>query len=114
VVVDPGDPSDEAADAIASVAAMRGGSIRAIAVTAADPERAAGGEGLALRFEVPLIGPAAAVRLLAAEVGVVGIGDVIGQGDVSLAVEASPDGRADAVRYRVEGTEVVLGAPAGP
>ena len=112
VVVDPGDPSDEAAEAVLAVAAARGGSIRAVAVTAADPERAAGAEGMALRLGVPLIASSAAARLLAAEVTAVAVGEVIALGDRALEVIASPDGRADAVGYRIEQTGIVLGSAA--
>ena len=56
VVVDPGDPSDEAARAaIESVAAL-GGRIVAIAITSPDPDHAGGAEGLALRLHIPIFG----------------------------------------------------------
>ena len=63
VVVDPGDPSDEAAAAILVAIDALGGRARAVLVTAADPGVAAGGEGMALRLEVPLLGPFDAERL---------------------------------------------------
>jgi hypothetical protein len=94
---------------VLAVVAARGGTVRAIVVTGADPGRAAGGEGLALRLEAPLLGPAPAARLLAAAVGAVDLGDVITNGDVPLEVVASPEGRRDVVGYRIEGTGIVLG-----
>jgi 8-oxo-dGTP pyrophosphatase MutT (NUDIX family) len=113
VVIDPGDPSDEAADSILAAAAARAGSIRAVAVSAADPDSAAGGEGMALRLEVPLLAPAAAARRLAADVRVVAVGERVEGGDEPIVAVASPDGRADAVGYRLERNGVVLGAAAG-
>jgi 8-oxo-dGTP pyrophosphatase MutT (NUDIX family) len=110
VVVDPGDPSDAAADAILAAIARLGGRARAILVTSAHPSVAAGGEGMALRLGVPLLGPLDAERLLAAEVSVVDLDDLVAAGDVTLRVVAAPDGRADGVGYRIEGTGIVLGA----
>ncbi|HTG40241.1 MAG TPA: MBL fold metallo-hydrolase, partial [Methylomirabilota bacterium] len=61
VVVDPGDPSDEAADAILAAAERRGGRVAAIAVTHVDPDHAAGAEPLALRLGLRVIvGPGGA------------------------------------------------------
>jgi hypothetical protein len=54
--------------------------------------------------------PLDAERLLAAEVSVVDLDDLVAAGDVTLRVVAAPDGRADAVGYRIEGTGIVLGA----
>jgi 8-oxo-dGTP pyrophosphatase MutT (NUDIX family) len=110
VVIDPGDPSDEAADAVLAAIAGLGGRARAVLVTSADPGVAAGGEGLALRLSVSLLGPAEAERLLAADVSVVEVGDLIAAGDVTIRVVEPPGGRADAVGYRIEGTGIVLGA----
>jgi 8-oxo-dGTP pyrophosphatase MutT (NUDIX family) len=110
VVVDPGDPSDEAADAILAAIATLGGRARAVLVTSADPGVAAGGEGMALRLGVPLLGPLDAERLLAADVSIVEVDDLVAAGDVTLRVVGAPDRRADALGYRIEGTGIVLGA----
>lgn len=64
VVVDPGDPSEAALDAIAAAAARRGGTIRAIVLTSAEPARAAGAEALAIPLELPILAPPDARRLL--------------------------------------------------
>ena len=109
VVVDPGDPSDEAAEAVLAAIATLGGRARAVLVTSADPAAAAGGEGMALRLEVPLLGPFDAGRLLAADVSLVEVDDLVAAGDVTLRVVPAPDGRPDAVGYRIEGTGIVLG-----
>jgi glyoxylase-like metal-dependent hydrolase (beta-lactamase superfamily II) len=64
VVVDPGDPSEAAIDAIRAVADERGASIRAVVLTAPDPDRAGGAEALAIPLGVPiLVAPGAARRL---------------------------------------------------
>jgi ribonuclease/clavin/mitogillin len=64
VVVDPGDPSEEAIEAIVAAAARRSGTIRAIVLTAPDPDHAAGAEALAIPLEIPiLVAPDAGWRL---------------------------------------------------
>jgi hypothetical protein len=68
---------------------------------------------MALRLEVPLLAPAAAARRLAADVRVVAVGERVEGGDEPIVAVASPDGRADAVGYRLERNGVVLGAAAG-
>lgn len=64
VLVDPGDPSDEAVDAILAAADRRSGAIRAVVLTATDPDHAAASEALAIPLEVPiLVAPGAGRRL---------------------------------------------------
>jgi 8-oxo-dGTP pyrophosphatase MutT (NUDIX family) len=64
VVVDPGDPSEAAIDAILAAAARRSGAIRAIVLSAADPDHAAGAEALAIPLDIPiLVAPGAGRRL---------------------------------------------------
>jgi 8-oxo-dGTP pyrophosphatase MutT (NUDIX family) len=55
VVVDPGDPSDAALDAIRAVVERRGGTIRAIVLSGPNPDRAAGAEALAHPLGVPIL-----------------------------------------------------------
>lgn len=64
VVVDPGDPSEAAIDAIEVAAARRAGTIRAIVLTSAEPARAAGAEALAIPLEIPILAAPGAGRLL--------------------------------------------------
>ncbi len=54
VLVDPGDASDAAIDAIRAAVARRAGAIRAIVLTGTDPDHAAGAEALAIPLEVPI------------------------------------------------------------
>ncbi len=64
IVVDPGDPSEAAIDAIRALANERGATIRAVVLTAPDPDRAGGAEALAIPLDIPiLVGPGAARRL---------------------------------------------------
>jgi glyoxylase-like metal-dependent hydrolase (beta-lactamase superfamily II) len=109
VVIDPGDPSDEAADAVLAVIAARGARVVAVLVSSSDPARAAGGEGMALRLGVPLRGPAAAARQLAAALTAVSPEAPIEGADVAIRAVASADGRADALGYLVEEAGLVLG-----
>jgi 8-oxo-dGTP pyrophosphatase MutT (NUDIX family) len=55
VLVDPGDPSDEALDAIADAVTRRDGAIRAVVLTGTDPDRAAGAEAVAHPLEIPIL-----------------------------------------------------------
>jgi glyoxylase-like metal-dependent hydrolase (beta-lactamase superfamily II) len=109
VVVDPGDPSEEALAAVLGAVASRGARIRAVALTSADPGVSAGAEHLALGTGVPVLARAAAARRLACDVTVVAPGDVIGDGDVVVRVLDGAPGRADALRYRVGDAGVELG-----
>ncbi|HEY8799954.1 MAG TPA: MBL fold metallo-hydrolase, partial [Candidatus Limnocylindrales bacterium] len=64
VLVDQGDPSDAALDAIAAAVRRRDGSIRAIVLTAPDPDRAAGAEAVAHPLGIPvLVAPGAGRNL---------------------------------------------------
>ena len=64
VLVDPGDPSEAALTAIEAVAVRRGATIRAIVLTATDPDHAAGAEAMAIPLGIPiLVAPGAGRRL---------------------------------------------------
>ena len=91
VLVDPGDPSDAALDAIADAVRRRGGSIRAIVLTATDPDHAAGAEALAIPLELPiLVAPGAGRHLPYATVELTD-GDRL-PADVELHVRLGPPG----------------------
>jgi 8-oxo-dGTP pyrophosphatase MutT (NUDIX family) len=55
VLVDPGDPSDEALDLIESAVDRRGGAINAIVLTQTDPDHAAAAEAVAIPLEIPVL-----------------------------------------------------------
>jgi glyoxylase-like metal-dependent hydrolase (beta-lactamase superfamily II)/8-oxo-dGTP pyrophosphatase MutT (NUDIX family) len=118
VAVDPGDPSDEAAEAILAAAERRGGRVAAIAVTHVDPDHAAGAEPLALRLGLRVIVGPGGGRALSSEVEEVVDGARIAAGDVELTVVATPGPRADHVVYRIgagsgHGVDVLVGDLAG-
>jgi ribonuclease/clavin/mitogillin len=100
VVVDPGDPSEAAAEAILAVAARRGGRVAAIAVTHVDPDHAAGAEPLALRLGLRVIVGPGGRRALSHEAEEVVDGQRIVAGDLELTVVATPGPRPDHVAYQ--------------
>ena len=102
VLVDPGDPSDEAATAILGAAGAAGGEIVAIALTHVDPDHAGGAEGLALRLNVPIYCGPGGWRDLPYEVRELADGQRIADGDVGLEAIATPGVRPDHVAYAVE------------
>jgi glyoxylase-like metal-dependent hydrolase (beta-lactamase superfamily II)/8-oxo-dGTP pyrophosphatase MutT (NUDIX family) len=117
VLVDPGDPSDEAAEAALGAAATSGGEIVAIALTHVDPDHAAGAEGLALRLELPIyVGPGGG-RPLPYAIRELADGAWISDGDVGLEVIATRGVRPDHVAYAVAadgGSPVISGDLIGP
>jgi len=101
VVVDPGDPSDAAAEAILAATERRGGRLAAIAVTHLDPDHAAGAEPLALRLGLHVnVGPGGG-RWLLDDAAEVADGQLLTAGDVALTVVATPGPRPDHVAYLV-------------
>jgi glyoxylase-like metal-dependent hydrolase (beta-lactamase superfamily II)/8-oxo-dGTP pyrophosphatase MutT (NUDIX family) len=117
VVVDPGDPSDAAADAILGAVAEDGGRLVSIALTHADPDHAAGAEALALRLDLPvLVGPGAG-RDLPYTVREQGEGERIAAGGVELELMATPGPARDHVSFVLRGgsgVEVIAGDLVGP
>jgi glyoxylase-like metal-dependent hydrolase (beta-lactamase superfamily II) len=103
VLVDPGDPSDEAAAALLDTAAASGGEIVAIALTHVDPDHSAGAEGLALRLKVPIYGGLGGGWPLPYVVRELVDGERITDGDVGLETIATPGVRPDHVAYAIEG-----------
>ncbi|MBA2721261.1 MAG: NUDIX domain-containing protein [Chloroflexi bacterium] len=91
VVVDPGDPSEDAIDAILAAAARRSGALRAIVLTAPDPDHAAGAEALAIPLEIPILVAPGAGRDLPYTTREVADGDRL-PADVDLRVRLGPPG----------------------
>jgi 8-oxo-dGTP pyrophosphatase MutT (NUDIX family) len=89
VVVDPGDPADEAARAVMDAVSALGGRIVAIALTSSDPDHAGGAEGLALRLGVPIFGGPGAGHDLPYEVRELGDGESFPVGDTELVAIAT-------------------------
>jgi 8-oxo-dGTP pyrophosphatase MutT (NUDIX family) len=91
LIVDPGDPSDEALDAIMAAFLRRGGEIRAIVLTATDPDHAAGAEALARPLGAPILVAPGAGRHLPYETREVSDGERL-PADVDLRVHLGPPG----------------------
>ena len=101
VLIDPGDPTGPALDRAMALAAARGGSIVAIALTQVDPDHAGGAEALAEMLGIPILaGPGGGlplpypVRELADE-------EVVALGDVPLRAVWTAGPRPDHVAYLV-------------
>lgn len=97
VVVDPGDPSDAAAEALLGAAQLRGGGVVGIVLTSSDPSHAAGAEALAGRIEVPVYAGPGAGQALAFSVEEFQHAAALPVGDVVLTVLAAPGPRPDHV-----------------
>lgn len=108
VVVDPGDPSVEAARAVLDAVSAVGGRIVAIALTSADPDHAGGAEGLALRLRVPIVGGPGVGRDLPYEVRELADGEPVPVGDTELVAIATPGPRPDHVAYVDRQAGIVL------
>jgi 8-oxo-dGTP pyrophosphatase MutT (NUDIX family) len=91
VLVDPGDASAEAVDAISATAAAHGARIEAIVLTAPDPDRAAGAEALAIPLGVPVLVAPGAGRHLPYETRELVDGERLAA-DVPLTVRLGPAG----------------------
>jgi glyoxylase-like metal-dependent hydrolase (beta-lactamase superfamily II)/8-oxo-dGTP pyrophosphatase MutT (NUDIX family) len=108
VVVDPGDPSEAAIEALVGAAAGRGGRIRAICLTHVDPDHAAGSEALAQRTAAPVfVGPGGAGPLPNA-VTELADGDRLPAGDTELRVQATPGPRPDHLALELVGCGIVV------
>ena len=68
VVLDPGDPSEDAVDAVLGAVDRRAGRISAIVLTRPDPDHAAGAEALAIPLGIPVLVAPGAGRHLPYEV----------------------------------------------
>jgi glyoxylase-like metal-dependent hydrolase (beta-lactamase superfamily II) len=99
LVVDPGDPSEEAVRVIEETVARRDGSIRAVLLTAPDVDRAAGAEMLAIPHEIPVLVAPGAGRHLPYAVVELGDGEPL-PGDAGLRVELEAIGTG---RLRLSG-----------
>jgi glyoxylase-like metal-dependent hydrolase (beta-lactamase superfamily II) len=105
VVVDPGDPSDAAAEAILAAAERRGGRVAAIALTHLDPDHGAGAEPLALRLGLRvMVGQGGGWLVDNSEE--LADGQRIVAGDAVLTTVATPGPRPDHVAFLIgEGSD---------
>jgi glyoxylase-like metal-dependent hydrolase (beta-lactamase superfamily II)/8-oxo-dGTP pyrophosphatase MutT (NUDIX family) len=105
VLVDPGDPSEAAGTAIVDAVAARRGSIRAILLTHADPDHAAGALAQAERWGAPvLVGPGGG-RDLPFETVELGDADPVDASDVRAVVLTTPGHRRDHIALVVDGRD---------
>lgn len=103
VLVDPGDPTGGALDRAVAEARDRGGTIRAIALTHADPDHAAGAEALREQLGVPvMVGPGGGRHLPYPTVEI-GNGTVMDDGDLAWRVVETPGPRPDHLAFVVGG-----------
>ena len=115
VVVDPGDPSEAAADAILALADARGARVVGIALTHAAPDHAAGVEGIAVRLGVPVFGGPGSGRDLSTRVEELRDGDPLPVGDEPVVALATPGPRADHTAWVLaDAGAILVGDLVGP
>lgn len=109
VLIDPGDPTGPALDRALELAAARGGSIEAIALTHVDPDHAGGAEALAEMLGIPVLcGPGGGRALPSAVRELVDL-ELVDLGDVALRAVHSPGPRADHLCFLVgDGSAFVI------
>jgi glyoxylase-like metal-dependent hydrolase (beta-lactamase superfamily II)/8-oxo-dGTP pyrophosphatase MutT (NUDIX family) len=103
LAVDPGDPSDEAAETLLELARTRSGAIDGIVITHADPDHAAGAEALAGRIRVPIYGGPGSGSDLPYDVVELREGDPVPAGDIELRALETPGHRADHIALAADG-----------
>ena len=101
VLIDPGDPIGPSFDRAVELAAARGGSIDAIALTHIDPDHAGGAEALALILGIPVFAGPGAGRLLPYPVDELSDLQQVGVGDVPLRAVHAPGPRPDHLAFLV-------------
>lgn len=115
VLVDPGDPTGPALERAIDLAAERGASIDAIALTHVDPDHAAGAEAIAERLDIPVIAGPGAGRWLPYVVREAADLATIDQADVPVQAIRTPGPRPDHLAFIVGGgASVISGDLDGP
>ncbi len=115
LVVDPGDPSDEAAEAFLALAASRDAQIAGILLTSAAPDHAAGSTALALRLDIPVLASPGVAAVLPDPIRPVRDGERLDLADVRVVVHATPAPDPDHLAFELP-TEagVLVGDLFGP
>jgi glyoxylase-like metal-dependent hydrolase (beta-lactamase superfamily II)/8-oxo-dGTP pyrophosphatase MutT (NUDIX family) len=113
VVVDPGDPSDAAAERLLELARARGATISGVVLTHPDPDHAAGAEALAGRIGVPIFAGPGAGHDLPHDVVELADGGRMPIGDIELRMMTTPGHRADHIALAAE-EFVLVGDLVGP
>ena len=114
LVVDPGDPSEEVLDTLTMLAAERGGVIKGVAITHADPDHHGGAEAIAMTLDVPIFAGRGAAAALPYDVIEIDDGERIPVGDVDLSVVATPGHRPDHVVFASSAGWALAGDLVGP
>jgi len=91
LVVDPGDPSDEALDLLLATVERRGGALSAIVLTRTDPDHAAAAEAIAIPYELPVLVAPGGGRHLPYATTAVADGDRL-PSDLDVRVRLGPEG----------------------
>jgi glyoxylase-like metal-dependent hydrolase (beta-lactamase superfamily II)/8-oxo-dGTP pyrophosphatase MutT (NUDIX family) len=105
VLVDPGDPGEPAATALAEALSSRQGTLRAIVLTHGDPDHAAGALAAAERWGVPvLVGPGGGLDLPFATVELRD-GELLDRVDLPVTALVTPGHRRDHVAFVVDGRD---------
>lgn len=107
VLIDPGDPTGPALDRALELAAARGGTIEAIALTHVDADHAGGAEALAEVLGIPVLAGPGGGLPLPYPVRELADMELVDLGDVPLRAVHSPGPRADHLCFLV-GDEVAL------
>ena len=103
VLIDPGDPTGPSLDRAIELAASRGGSIVAIALTHVDPDHAAGSEPLSQTLGVPILAGPGAGDTVPFRLGAVADLQQLEACDVRVHVVHSPGPRPDHLAFIVGG-----------
>ena len=90
------------------MAAERGGTIRAIALTHVDPDHAAGAEAVAEQLAIEVVVGPGGGRPLPYAVRELADGEVVDAGDVPLRVVATPGPRPDHLAFVIGDGQIVL------
>jgi endoribonuclease LACTB2 len=106
VIVDPGDPGEEAVGAI--IAAAGEGTIRGIVLTHPDPDHAAGSDAVSERLEVPVFAGPGGGRWLPVTVRELADGSPVPVGDVEIRVLHAPGPRLEHVALLVDGRRIAI------
>jgi glyoxylase-like metal-dependent hydrolase (beta-lactamase superfamily II) len=107
VLFDPGDPTGEGLDRAFALAADRGGSIEAVAITQADPDHAGGAEAAAEIAEVGIVGGPGAGRSVPYAVRELADLEWLDVGDVPIRAIHTPGPTVEHVAF-------LVGDEAGP